>query len=374
MARIGIICEYNPFHNGHAKQISLAKQAFPEASVVCLMSGNYVQRGHPAIVDKSIRAKAALDNGADLVLELPITYALSSAEGFAQGGVEILTQIGCTHLCFGSESGNGGALMETARQLLTPAFSSALRENLNQGLSFPAARARALRGNCPGTPNDILGVEYCKATLRLCSTMVPFPIRREGDYHNTEADPRNPSATALRRLMEQGQDWRPYSPAFDIQSQGGLHLLSYGERAILATLRTMPDEAFEALPYGSEGLWRKLMHASRRCATLEEILTEVKSKRYTRTRLDRMVMCAFLGITASDLQTPAPYVRILAMNDRGRTIVKERKESARLVNPGQRLEGSYWEVERRSGDLYGIFAQIPAPPGAEDRRRLWYEK
>lgn len=374
MTVVGIICEYNPFHNGHARQIQLVRQASPKAAVVCLMSGNYVQRGHPAIVDKSLRAEAALNGGADLVLELPITCALSSAEGFARGGVEILTKLGCTHLCFGSESGDGNALMGTARALRSPAFSAALREFLDQGLSFPVARAKALGGNCPEAPNDILGVEYCKAILELDSPMLPSPIQRPGNYHDTEAHLDAPSATALRRLMEAGQDWSPYSPAHKLLAQGTIHLPQWGERAILAKLRTMTDAEFEALPYGSEGLWRKLMHASRRCGTLDEILTEVKSKRYTRTRLDRMVLCAFLGITANDLAVPAPYVRVLAMNDTGRTLVRAGKERLNLVNPGQKLDDPYYSLERRAADLYGLFAKIPEPPGAEDRRRIIYKK
>jgi len=199
---VGIICEYNPFHLGHQKQIRLIKEKFgSEAAVVCLMSGNFVQRGAPAIFDKSLRAKAAVLSGADLVLELPVTCALSSAEGFARGGVEILGKF-CDYLCFGCETGNEDALMATAGALLSDEFQPLLRQELEKGVSFPAARAAALEqlgldAEILRRPNDILAVEYCKAILATGTAMRPFPILREGSYHAESPDAENPSATAL---------------------------------------------------------------------------------------------------------------------------------------------------------------------------------
>lgn len=373
----GIICEYNPLHLGHKKQIDTIKTADPDSIIVCLMSGNYVQRGHPAIVDKSVRAKAAVMAGADLVLELPLTAALSSAEGFAQEGVRILSQF-CTQLCFGAETADTQSLMATASALLTEAFSTHLREQLSKGLSFPAARAKALEdmGVHPVTkPNDILAVEYCKAILSQKSALIPMPIQRGGDYHEVTADAENPSATAIRELMLHSGMWLDYVPekVRDCFKDAKLHTISAGERAILATLRTMTDSEFEAIPFGSEGLWRKLMHNARRFANLEDVVTATKSKRYTRTRLDRMVMCAFLEITQDMMSSPAPYVRVLAFNDKGRTLLRQKKESFPVVNAGERVDHPYWELERRAGDLYGLFCtDVPEPPGMEENRRVVY--
>ena len=151
-----------------------------------------------------------------------------------------------------------------------------------------------------------------------------------------------------------------------------LHLPEYGEKAILCKLRTMTDADFEALPYGSEGLWRKLMHAVRKYATLEEILAEVKSKRYTRTRLDRMVMCAYLGITREMLSVPAPYARVLALNDKGREVLKKARLSGNFPNAGEPIGTEYEAFEHRCGDLYGLFAEAPEAPGAEGARRVLY--
>ena len=374
MKIVGILCEYNPLHLGHAKQItSIRKHSGDDTAVVCLMSGNFVQRGYPAVFDKMLRARAALEAGADLVLELPVQYALSSAEGFAAGAVSILGKF-CDEMSFGAEHPDAGALLDTARALLSPEFSLHLRRHLDEGLSFPAARARALAdlgapAELVASPNDILAVEYCKAILAQSSPMRPAPIRREGSYHDAEADPENPSATALRALIEQGREFRPYVPT-DLFADAPVHTLEFGEKAILARLRTMTDAEFEALPYGSEGLWRKFMRECRQRNTLEEILTAVKSKRYTRTRLDRMAMCAFLGLTAEDLAAPVPYARVLGFNGRGREVLHLARDRFPLYNVGQRIDHPQWAVEQRCTDLYGLFAEAPEPAGLESRRRV----
>ncbi len=377
---VGIICEYNPLHLGHRKQIQRIRQEFGEdCTIVCAMSGNFVQRGAPAIIDKSHRAKAAILCGADLVVELPVTTSLSSAEGFAAGGVRILSQM-CDVLCFGAETADKDALMISAQALLSDFFPPLLKEALETGLSFPAARAAAVgrMGNNADIlrqPNDILAVEYCKAILQQHSSMDIFPIHREGSYHAEIADNENPSATAVRNLMLISHNWRACVPGRvrSIFEAAPLHSTAAGERAILTKLRTMTDAEFEALPYGSEGLWRKLMHESRRCATLEEILTVVKSKRYTRSRLDRMVMCAFLGITNQMLESEVPYTRVLAFNDRGREILSRLKKNSAFLNAGEKADHPYWELEKRCGDLYGLFCtDDPEPPRSEEKRRIFY--
>ena len=380
MEIIGIICEYNPFHLGHRKQFDIIRQRKGEdTAIVCLMSGDFVQRGHPAILDKSLRAKAAVLSGADLVLELPVTAALSSAEGFAAQGVQILSPF-CGSLCFGAESDDPKSLMDIARALLSDGFPPLLRAELDKGLSFPAARQAALEemglnGTLVTQPNNILAVEYCKAILAQNSSMTPFPILRQGGYHDTAPDENNPSATAVRELLKAGGNWADYIPAEarPVFENATLHTISAGERAILARLRTMDDAEFEALPYGSEGLWRKLMHAARRESTLEDILTAVKSKRYTRSRLDRMVMCAFLGLTEADLAAPVPYVRVLALNDRGREVLKNARKTGHFPNIGEKVDHPYQSIETRCGRLYGLFAaDTPEPPDRNETARIVY--
>lgn len=379
MRTVGVICEYNPLHRGHEKQLQLIRRMGGEG-IVCLMSGNFVQRGAPAIVDKSLRAEAALQCGADLVLELPVTAALSSAEGFAREGVRLLGDF-CDDLCFGAETADPSLLLSTAEVLLRDDFSPALRQQLDRGLSFPAARAKALEqmgldSSVLNTPNNILGIEYCKAILSSGCAMKPMVIHRGGDYHDRKADMQNPSATAVRQRMVSGENWDTLVPeaAIPLFRNAATHTTEAAERAILARLRTMSDEAFEALPYGSEGLWRKLMHESRRQACLENIALGVKSKRYTRTRIDRMILCAFLGLTEAQIQSPAPYARVLAFNDTGREILRTARKFGYYPNIGEKLGHPYEALEIRTDDLYGLFAATPEAPGMAQQRRVIYKK
>ncbi|MBR4017708.1 MAG: nucleotidyltransferase family protein [Oscillospiraceae bacterium] len=379
MEAIGIICEYNPLHLGHKKQIDIIRAAHPHSGIVCLMSGNYVQRGAPALLDKSLRAQAAILSGADLVLELPLTASLSSAEGFAMEGVRILGSF-CDGLCFGAETKDPEVLRATAQALLSPQFPEYLREELDKGVSFPVARQAALQAmglqhDTLTHPNDILATEYCKAILQLGVAMTPMTIHRQGNYHDAAPNRENPSATALRNLMLSGEDWESFAPesAKSLFASATLHTTAAAEKAILFQLRTMSDEAFRSLPYSSEGLWRKLMRNARTLSTLEQIIAATKSKRYTRSRLDRMVMCAFLGITEKDIASPAPYARVLALNDKGRELLKSARKIGLFPNVGQWVEHPYQELEYRANTLYSLFATKEEPLCLEQNRRIFYK-
>ncbi len=377
MKIIGIICEYNPLHLGHKKQIDRIRAENPGCGIVCLMSGNFVQRGQPAIVDKALRAQAAIHAGADLVLELPITAALSSAEGFAEKGVAILSGF-CDGLSFGMETADPVLLNITVDALLSDPFKIQLRQMLDTGLSFPAARQKALENMgidaaLLESPNNILAVEYCKAIRSQSRQMQPMPIKREGGYHDEKPDLENPSATAVRTLMAESGLWLDYVPACtrDILSGARIHTTAFAEQAILYRLRTMTEAEYEALPYGSEGLWRKLMHNAHAHTTLEEILQATKSKRYTRTRLDRMVLCAFLGITQELLDAPVPYTRALACNETGRRILKLARQTGSFPNIGEPMNCPYEALEHRCDDLYALFSREPEAPGFGRKRRIY---
>ena len=380
MKTAGIICEYNPFHLGHRRQLALVRQLLgPDCRVVCVMSGSYVQRGVPAMWSKYDRAKAAAACGADLVLELPVTGVLRSAEGFARAGLEILTRLGCVDtLCFGAECGDGAALNRLAARLDTPEFQKRLRDGLDRGLPYAAARQAALE-DADGLlrlPNNILGLEYCRAIQSLGSSLTPLAVRRDGDYHADQPDPSAPSATAVRSLYPDG-GWAALVPpeAADILRDAPWYDLRFGERAVLARLRGLSDEEWEHCAHGSEGLWSKARTAARTQPDLESIIGAVKSKRYPRTRIQRLLLCAYLGIGAEDLERPLPYVRILAANQTGRTVLRQARKTSDLplVNPGQTPpDGAYWATERRCADLYTLFAApgYPMPCRTDRTARL----
>lgn len=386
MKTVGIICEYNPLHNGHQKQMRLVRQKFGQGTaIVCMMSGNYVQRGEPAVMDKMTRAKAAVLCGADLVLELPVTKALSSAEGFAAGGVAALDALGCVDdLCFGCECGDDNRIMSTAKALLTDSYRELLRENLQTGISFAAARQAALERvmgeKAPvAAPNDILAVEYCKALVSAHSAIRPVAIRRTGDYHAAVPDMENPSATSLRgRAVTQWQSYVPEA-AMKIYRDAQIFAMEYGERAVLARLRTMTDDAFAALPFGNEGLWRKFARACRSGGSVEEIIVLTKSKRYARSRIARMVLCAYLGISEETMRKPIPYLRVLAMNRRGVEILHRCKKtsSLQLVNAGATPPDlEYFRLECRCADLFTLFSASDSPCECQNEKkaRIFYQK
>ena len=385
MQTVGVICEYNPFHLGHARQLELLRQKLgPETAIVCLMSGNYVQRGEPAIFDKCVRARAAVEAGADLVLELPVTAVLRSAEGFAAEGVRILSALGCGFLGFGCESGDGDASLRAAEASCMPEFEQALHTNMQTGLSYAAARQRALEalgqdGQLLMKPNDILAFEYCRALLTQNSPMRPLAVLRPGDYHERTPDPQNPSATAVRNTMLAGGSWRQLVPEACCYKDAAPHALIWGERAMLARLRGLEKQDWARAAHGSEGLWSKVWRAVQTQPDYESILAAAKSRRYPRTRLQRLLLCAYLGIDAGQLAEVPPYVRTLAFDERGQTLLRQAKKRGEicLVNAGQRPPDlPYYAMECRAADLYTLFG---APgtcccAGMEQKYRIFQKK
>ena len=373
----GIICEYNPFHLGHRYQLEQVRQRLTgEVGVVCLMSGNYVQRGEPAIYDKWSRAEAAVRQGADLVLELPITAAVNAAGYFAAGAVDCLMGFGeIDYLCFGSEGKTAEDLMGTAQVIHSPDFEEALRDALTQGISYAKAREQALKalggdGKCLATPNNALGVDYLRRLLERGSAIKPLVIPRDVTL---------PTASDIRELLEAG--WQDAGLHQVRLPEKPIHTLRYGERAMLGVLKTLNDQQFRDMPFGSEGLWSKVMKACRQEMALQDIILSCKTKRYTFSRLRRMLLCLFLGFSQRDMEREIPYLRILAFNDRGREILHQAKKRSAfpLVSgtaPQTEAAQTYFALESRATDLYGLFVQpgVTEPAGREKRHVPVYVK
>lgn len=342
MKTAGIICEYNPIHHGHVRHIAETRAVIGnDGGVVCVQSGNFVQRGELAVFSKHARAAAAVACGADLVIELPTPYALSSAEGFARGGVRLLNALGiCTHLSFGSESGDIRNLSEIADCLLTDELTALFKEEIKSGVSYASARQTAAvrllgeKGKALRTPNNILGIEYLKALKETKSAMVPLTLRRFGAAHDSSGAE---SASYLRHLLREGAaPWRymPESAAeifkSEIISGRGPVFIEDAEQAVLARLRMLPPEAYADLPNATEGLGARLMRFAGSRPTFQEILKQTKTKRYTASRLRRMLLCAVLGYSTGDTIAPPPYIRVLAMNKKGMRLLREIKEKSNL--------------------------------------------
>jgi len=337
MAVAGIICEYNPFHLGHAWQLAELRRVLGEGTgVVCAMSGNFVQRGDFAVLEKHARAESAVRSGADLVLELPVTGVLSSAEGFAAAGVAVLAQTGVVDtLVFGSECADTQRLMKNAECLLSEEFVKEL--SLTGGESFAACREAAVERllgaeTALSEPNDILGVEYCKAILKSGVKLDVLALPRNGAMHDGAVKDGVASATAIRAMLRQGEDASRYMSEASAAvyarecAQGRAPVFpENAERAILSALRGMAEEDFVRYDGGNEGLYHRFYAAVRKGGTVEEILAEAKTKRYALSRLRRMLLCAYLGVQPGE---SVPYLRVLAANEKGRALLKQMKKAA----------------------------------------------
>ena len=340
MSVIGIVGEYNPFHYGHLHHINETKKLLGEdCPVICVMSGDFIQRGEAAVYSKFARAEAAVRSGVDLVLELPLPWTLSSAEGFARGAVGLLGATGVvTHLSFGSECGETKPLEALAEALLDPLLGEAIKNELSkdEGIPFAVARQRAVAQKVGElacqleTPNNILAVEYIKALYNLRLDIEPVTVQRFGSGHDSEGDSGPKSASEIRRMLERAEPISEYVPneaqevyAREDRLGRGPVLMDKLEMAMLSRLRMLPEAAFAALPDAGEGLNNRLYKAVAEETSLDAILAAAKSKRYALSRIRRMTMCAALGITADMANDIPPYARVLAANERGCALIKQ---------------------------------------------------
>ena len=341
---LGIICEYNPFHNGHLIHLNESKKACNADFTIAVMSGNFTQRGDVALFDKWTRAEMALKNGVDLVIELPTVYATSSAENFADGAIKILNSLGIVdYISFGSESGDIHLLNTIASVLYNEPkeFSNLITMQLKSGLSYPKARELAISTYFRGSkkysealenPNNILGIEYLKALKKYKSNIVPITFKRSSaDYNSTSTKNGIASATAIRELLKNNKKIHRLVP-FEtyelienkLSSKDFLKDLSVFEKEIIFNLRRMSLEEISKIQDVTEGLENKIKYAANNFVNLEDLIENIKSKRFTRTRIQRILIYSLLGITKKDITLSkkiSPYIRVLGFNKHGKKII-----------------------------------------------------
>lgn len=346
---LGIICEYNPFHNGHLYHLNEAKRITNSDYSVAIISGNFTQRGEPSIVSKWVKTEMALKCGIDLVLELPTIYSISSAENFAYGAIKILDSLNIVdYIAFGSECGDISILDDIVQVIVEEpkAYRTLLSHELSTGVSFPKAREKALMmylgnmrrfANILSSPNNILGIEYLKALKKQNSYIQPITIKRQEAEHNNNmfSSSRFASGSAIRSAcvstdIDHLQKYMPEDSFYlleDCLKKGNyVKDLSTFDKEILYTLRHMTIADIANLPDVSEGLEYAIKDAANSCNSVVELLTLINTKRYTRTRLQRILLYAILGITKDDMQLSkklTPYIRILGFNENGKKIISE---------------------------------------------------
>lgn len=384
-----VICELNPLHMGHRALFQHAKQL--SNGVVCILSGNFVQRGEPAVLDKWSRCRLALENGADLVIELPLPWACSGAESFAAGGVHLAAALGnVNRLVFGSETEDLPAIKAAASALLSPEFSAKLSAMPKNGATFARRREIALSEMLGEkflpllrSPNAILGIEYTKALLQSGSSIEPTVFKRLGAGHDKKAVAEEfRSASELRAMLRDGQSPGHFVPESTVAmlekltAEGNCPAdISLIERAILCKLRAMSAADFARLPDISEGLENRLYSASRQAKSLEEFYALAKSKRYTHARLRRLALSAFLGLTC-DLPKLPPYLRILGMNKTGEEILKSASPTLPIaarpadIQKTNNTAQQIFALEAAADDLYALACPVPPACGRDYTEKL----
>ena len=362
----GIIAEYNPFHNGHKYQIEKAREKCD--AIVVIMSGSFVQRGEIAITDKWTRAKEALKNGADLVIELPVIYSLNTAQKFAKGAVRILNRTGVVNtLCFGSENGDINKLKNAGRLLYDEPLevSEKIKKYVSEGMSYAAARTKAYEGyidaDILSNPNNILAVEYIKALIETESNIEPFTIKRCGTgYNDMHTSGDIASATAIRNMAFNNEDFGKYTTSvdFEIYNKNGL------DSAVIAYLRTIDKASLALINDVGEGLENRIKDAAMKCTSVDELCDMVTTKRYPRSRIQRIVFSSLLGLTKEICEKECNYLRVLGMNDIGKEILRDIKRKSQLniitKTADYKCEDEVFKKDILATDLFALCAQKAA--------------
>lgn len=383
-----VVAEFNIFHNGHAYLLNkLRLEGFTH--IITIMSGNFVQRGEAAIVSKEARVHAALENGSDIVIELPTVNVLSCAEKYAFCAMSLIKHLGCVDtIAFGSETGDLKKLNLIKNALKNPLFSTYLKEELSTGVTFYLAREKAvckILGDYEilleiKKPNNILGIEYLKAIETLNLNCTAFTVKRLSNCESYT------SASCIREMILKGNpNYKKYIPASSCKyisaeiggNKAPVDFFS-NDNVVLSKLRSMSLKEFSQLPDISEGLENRIHSMVNKCCFLKDLLSEIKTKRYALSRIRRIIICAFLGINNKISNLKTPYIRVLGANSKGFEIMKIMKKTATLpvitrysdvLNSGEDLK-YFFELESKFTDLYTILTPQILPCGLEKSFKL----
>ena len=396
---VGIIAEYNPFHNGHSYHIQNTKAQTGADFVVAVMTGNFTQRGNTSVINKWEKTKMALNGDADLVIELPTIYSISSAENFASGAVKILNELGIVDtISFGMEADDVSTLNNIANVLVNepPEYRAILEHELGKGNSFPKARENALMmylndikryANVVKGSNNILAIEYLKALKKQKSSLVPFGVKREKVYYNsTKIIDEYASATGIRNLLLHNQleevrkvvPAKSYSILLNNLRQGTyvLDIIAYNDE-IIYKLRSMTVKQIANLPDVSEGLEYLIKDVSNKTNNLIELINGIKSKRYTQTRIQRILLYALLGITKKDMEMSkkiTPYIRVLGCSEKGKMLLSQINSKVKVITSLKKYEVSNKNKRFCIGKQKALNRMLEIDKLATDIYTLGYKK
>lgn len=358
MNKIGIICEYNPFHNGHLYHINKIKEMFPDSLIVLVMSGNFTQRGEVSIISKKSKTEIALKSNIDLIIELPFVFCTQSADIFARASIQILDKLNVDYIVFGSETNDIKKLTELAQvQVNNKKYDKRVKEYLNEGINYPTALSKALydiTGKSINKPNDILGISYIREILKLNSRITPICIKRNNDYNSIELNDSITSSSSIRYALSNGDSIEPYVPKY---------VLNYLDNPIFTNnyfsflkYKIMSENSLEKYQTVDEGIENRIKKNIINSKNLNELILKIKTKRYTYNRLSRMlihILCNLKKEEAAEFKD-ITYIRVLGFNIKGRNYLNEIKKNIDipLITNFSKLDDPILDIEMRSTCVY----------------------
>ena len=359
MKKIGIICEYNPFHNGHLYHISKIKEMFDDSLIILVMSGNFTQRGEASIIPKYSKCDIALLSGIDLVIELPFIFATQSADVFAKTSIEILDKLNVDYVVFGSETNDINKLTMLAKtQINNKKYDKLVKEYLDKGVNYPTALSKALyqlTDKKIDKPNDILGVSYIREILKLNSNITPICIKRSNDYNSIELNDNITSASSIRYALLNGDNVKNYVPEYvydylknPIFTKNYFNLLKY---------KIMTENTLEEYQTVDEGIENRIINYINKSKTLEDFIFNIKTKRYTYNKLNRMLIHILTSFTKEDAKDiDITYIKVLGFNSKGKTYLKKIKKDINipLITSYKNMNDNILNIEYKVTCIYSI--------------------
>ena len=375
MKSIGIIAEYNPFHNGHLYHLSKIKELYPDHTIVLVMSGNFTERGDVSIIDKWKKTEIAKKAGIDLIVELPFPFATQSADYFSYGAITLLENLKVEKVIFGSESDNIEDLNLIAEtQLNNEDFDKLVKIYSKFGHNYPTALSLALQdltGKIITTPNDLLGISYIKAIKQNNYKIIPETIKRTSNYHDTKLEEHS-SATAIRSALKENKDIINFVPDFTKEYLTNLHFIE--DYFPLLKYKIITEQDLSIYQTVDEGLDSSLKKHILEVSTYEELIDKLKSKRYTRNKITRMllhILCAFTKEKAKQFKE-ITYIRLLGFSEKGQQYLSKIKKEVEIpiISKINREKDPMLEFELHVNTIYSLTDQNEIELNKKEYRNL----
>ena len=359
MKKIGIICEYNPFHNGHLYHLKKIKEKYPDSLIVLVMSSCFTQRGNISILTKEEKTKIALSYGIDLIVELPFVFASQSADVFAKGAISILKELDVDYLVFGSETNDVTKLEEMANvQLNDSQYEKLVKEYIKEGISYPTAMSKAIKKITNldiTTPNDLLGLSYIKEIIRQKTKIIPITIKRTNDFHSTDLKGQIVSATAIRKALKEDKDIKDFVPEITYNFLKNKKENNY--YPLLKYKVIIEKEEIKRYQTVDEGIENRIINNINKCQTTNELIEKIKTKRYTYNKLSRMLIHILTSLTKEEGQEQElKYIRVLGFNNFGKDYLNNIKKdlSLPLITNIKKKDEDLLKIDIRVEKIYAL--------------------